>query len=224
MISSNRASVVYIDGCWGCPNLLRTQKGPEYWAVFFFLVVGRRWAPTQAVSCSSLLLCGKEACFLIGWDLVLGDVACGISLGSIDGILLGLLNNRLTEFHLDLLRSLLGLLDGSVTEFHLDPSAEFRLGCAIDCSLISYLDCLRLAAVAAAPLPLLLASLRWCCHLLPFVALPPSLSLAPLLALPMPPSCCCLCCCCRCCVLLAPLRLHCRLHRRRCFHWSCSLH
>ena len=120
-----------------------------------------RWAPTQAVSCSSSLLCGKEACFLISWDLVLGDVACGISLGSIDGVLLGLLNNCLTEFHLDLLRSLLGLLDGSVMEFHLDPLAEFRLGCAMDCSLISYLDCSCLAAAAAAPLPLLLALLRW---------------------------------------------------------------
>ncbi len=80
--------------------MLRTQKGAECQAVF--LVVGRRWAPTQAVKCLSLL---QEACFLIGWDLVLGVVACGISLGSIDGVLLGLLNNRTTEFHLDLLRS-----------------------------------------------------------------------------------------------------------------------
>jgi hypothetical protein len=151
-------------------------------------------------------------------------MACGISLGSIDGVLLGLLNNCSTEFHLDLLRSLLGLLDRLVTEFHLDPSAEFRLGCTMDCSLISHLDCSCLAAAAAALLLLLLALLCWRCHLPSFVALPPSLALAPLLVLPMPPLRYCLCCCCHCCALLALLHLHCPLHQRCRLHWSRSLH
>ncbi len=62
--------------------------------------------PELSVAClccfTAFLHKGEEACFLISWDLVLGDGACGISLGSIDGVLLGLLNTCLTEFHLDL--------------------------------------------------------------------------------------------------------------------------
>ncbi len=46
-----------------------------------FLVVRCRWALTRAVSCSSCCYAAfihkvEEACFLVGWDLVLGDVAC----------------------------------------------------------------------------------------------------------------------------------------------------
>jgi hypothetical protein len=72
-------SVVYVDGCWGCPNLLQTQKRAECWAVFWWSDAARP-QPKQPVAhfcCfAAFLHKGEEALFLIGWDLVFGDVTC----------------------------------------------------------------------------------------------------------------------------------------------------